>query len=188
MQSTKSGVLGILGLIFGVLVIFFVLNYFNILSLSQLYPNLFSSLPHKNLATPSPRMQNKLVITYPVNPEDLISVKEFEGKLLFFLKDNAKLYPAMDGVLGQGGGVYSKFGQNFELLTITNNQGQKLEYRYIGKLIDFPIKVTYSNPNPIAKIDTDKLKALENSSLMLTLYNKDGTIRRLSTNDLIPRK
>lgn len=58
MQSTKSGLLGILGLVLGVLVIFGVLNYFNILSLSQIYPNVFSSLPHRQVALetlPSPK-------------------------------------------------------------------------------------------------------------------------------------
>lgn len=56
MNSTKSGLLGILGLILGVLLIFFVLNYFNILSLSQLYPNFFGNLPHRQilLKTPPP--------------------------------------------------------------------------------------------------------------------------------------
>ncbi len=51
MDSTKSGLLGILGLIVGILLIFGVLNYFNILSLSRIYPNLFGSLPHKSLST-----------------------------------------------------------------------------------------------------------------------------------------
>lgn len=112
MNSTKSGLLGILFLIIGVLVIFGVLNYFNILSLSRLYPNLFGSLPHKQISktnlsfgpTPTPK-----TFLYDWNNAQMILEK--------FIKENLKpeFLPAK---------IQSEQG------TIATDSGKGTEYEY----------------------------------------------------------
>lgn len=172
----------IIGLVIVFALILGVLNYFNILSLSQIYPNLFGSLPQRL------QDQEKLLVS-PVKKESIIEIKESQGKLFYYLKDNSLLYPSIDGILGQGGGIYGKYNQSFQLLWLTNSTGEKLEYRYIGKLIDFPTTVISKNSNmALAQIGTQKLKALQNASLVLTLYSKNGDIKPLFIKDLEPRK
>ncbi len=71
-SSTTSGLLGIVGIIIGVLVLFLILNYFNIISLSTLYPNQLGWLPHQPItqrvsSLPKPTLLAS--IPCPVDPE-----------------------------------------------------------------------------------------------------------------------
>lgn len=69
MESTRSGFFGIFGLILGVIFIFLILNYFNILSLSTLYPKYFGSLPHAPYNFISRTPQEKKIPICPVSKE-----------------------------------------------------------------------------------------------------------------------
>lgn len=144
MNSAKSGVLGILGLILGVLFIFGVLNYFNVLSLSRLYPNLFGSLPHKttfnkisNLPTPAP-LEIK-TFTCPVDKDCnsgekvsiLNAIPPFYGIGYVKLSAGTKLLAIIPGDVAQGASV-GKTGSN-NLIVITNKiLNLEADYSFIG--------------------------------------------------------
>ncbi|HKC14543.1 MAG TPA: hypothetical protein VKC89_01085 [Patescibacteria group bacterium] len=74
MADSKFGVAAIALLVLGVILFFGVLNYFNIISLSSLYPNQFGSLPHKisyeqyaKSHFPKPQELSKSTNTWVVN-------------------------------------------------------------------------------------------------------------------------
>lgn len=96
MNSTKAGLIGILLLILGVLLFFVALNYFNIISLSQLYPNQLGWLPHAQTKIGCP-VEKQLclgaqVLRYPGTkayqglgwnlPKDYSIKAVFDGKLI----------------------------------------------------------------------------------------------------------
>lgn len=156
--------------------------------LSKFVSNPFSSLFSKLNSTPPSKGINRVLIS-PAFQKDIVSIKEAKnGSLLYYLKDDTKLYPAMGGSVSQGGGVYSKYKQSFNLLWITYSTGEKLEYKYIGDLIEFKEKVSNQSTSPIIQLKNSKFEAIENASLVLTLYDITGKIKKLSVNDFESRK
>lgn len=140
MNSTKADLLGILGLILGVLVIFFVLNYFNILSLSSLYPNLFGPLPHRtsknNQIASIPEITT---FTCPVdkncNTGEVLSLAKaippYYGLGYEKLETGTKLLAIIPGEIAQGMSVGKTSSNN--LITITNKTlGLEADYSFIG--------------------------------------------------------
>lgn len=109
MNSTKSGILGILALILGVLVIFFVLNYFNILSLSQLYPNLFASLPHKQISK-----TNLSLLPAPTPKNFPYDWNYAQTALEKFIKDNLKTEFLPAKIEGKQGLIATDSGKGTE--------------------------------------------------------------------------
>lgn len=139
MNSTKSGIFGILGLILGVLVIFFVLNYFNILSLSALYPNKFNWLPKQTTINRNFNIQKVKTLTCPVdsncNSGEVVYISKtippFYGIGYAKLPAGTKLLAMIPGSVAQGVSIGKNNSNN--IITITNKSlGIEADYSFIG--------------------------------------------------------
>lgn len=198
MNSTKSGLLGILGLIVGVLVIFFVLNYFNILSLSTIYPNLFGSLPHKtNQKNTTAIQQEAFAIRCPVTKQYCLlgkSIKHYYSGLGYNLPEGTDLLSTFDGDAKTEFGILGN-EKLFNEVIIKNSNGVEAHYLFQGN-VSLPKRMPTDRKNfessvlsqeKIASISGELLKYMyATDQINLFFYVlKDGKSLELKPIDLI---
>ena len=139
----KAGVFEIVFVVLAIALFFGILNYFNIISLSTLYPNQFGSLPHQTLPktpqkTPPPQ---SITFSCPVAKEFCSSGKEiYDGKTFLGIGYNlpvgTKIYAAISGNIIFGGAEDKerKILSHAKIVIggTGENQGYSVRYDYFG--------------------------------------------------------
>lgn len=84
-KDTRNSFLGILLLVFCIIIFFELLNYFNIISLSALYPKLFGFLPHRTTQSSglNSNSSNSSVVTLPIKIVCPAPISPCTGKDMF---------------------------------------------------------------------------------------------------------
>lgn len=105
-KTTTYGILGIVGMFIGLAIFFVILNFFNIISLSNLYPNQFGFLPHKSFPIPNPINYDPIpkndlsvycpVAAYPCGGKEIFDGKNFIG-IGFKVMEGKEIYAVISG-------------------------------------------------------------------------------------------
>ncbi len=140
MADSKFGVAGVALLVLGVILFFGTLNYFNIISLSSLYPNQFGSLPHSGAQRPTASETN-LPITCPVEKnfcnkgKDLYEGNKFLG-IGYNLPIGKKIIASIPGTVVFGGAEDKSKGITSHAKIVIGGTGQSqgyvATYEYFG--------------------------------------------------------
>lgn len=177
----------ILGLFVAFAVILGALNYFNILSFSQLYPNLFGRLPHQGtnysgpLSTPQAKIEQKeFICPSPLNPCEGKKVYSSKGNLLglgFIAQGNV-----LAAISGEINFESKEEGEIDEFATIVNkDKGYKATYNFIGE------KTKNLSPSVVAgePIGSSSATFFEGKevNLIFKLEDRDGKYMNLSASD-----
>lgn len=203
MNSTKSGLLGISELILGVLIIFFVLNYFNILSLSNIYPGIFGYLPHRtvsrsNLSQNTPNSSSNTpaitltcpTLIHPCQGKDMLKNGIYSGIGFTVQKDNP-IFAAISGDITYKDKNASQSSippipDDAYILGTGNDKGYIAIYDFVGQKLGNELRKSLSAGDPIAIASTGGLIDFQDSkriNLIFRLQSVNGNIIPLSASD-----
>ncbi|MCL5970822.1 MAG: hypothetical protein M1450_04975 [Patescibacteria group bacterium] len=121
---------GITGGILVLFIFFFTLNYFNVLSLSSLYPRMFGFLPHKPFETSSTNTNNQIPTPTPEAIESGLATKEQIEKYQTYVRQKGfadALSYSNDSKSWSVEGLYAGYENN--IVNVVTNKG----------LVKFPI-------------------------------------------------
>lgn len=186
------------GLILGLLaflLLLFTLNYFNILSLSTIFPNQLGILPHRpfeqtsNQQKPSITPAPKLILFCPV-PKEFCS----EGKILgekeegnpglgFNLPSETLLLAAFAGEVTDEPRIPNRL-PNMPFLYLRNAQGNEVIYSYYGT-VSVSLGSQVSAGTEIGKIGLGSFPALAPAAGQNFFFalKKDGQFQKISPQD-----
>ncbi len=138
------GIAEVIFFLFVTALFFGVLNYFNILSLSQIYPNLFGSLPQKSSQKTLPISKPTLLTSIPCPINDCSNgriIATTSGKvkwygLIYTVPPNTNVKAVFQGTVDEGAATGGSIKVHPFLKLLKDNRSQiKAEYEFFGLAI-----------------------------------------------------
>lgn len=175
-QTPKKGFLfGILLVVIVVILVFGALNYFNILRLSEIFPNYLSFLPHKQskqFVSPTGRLNN---VTLNLRTKlSCPSVKAFCEKGQGVVKDQ---YVGLGYRLPSGSPIFAAFDGNLTVGKTPDQQNFKIVYLDNPS---FSLRAIYLFRGPRAKIKTGQVfkgqQVAEAGGKTISIYDNNSLI------------